>query len=175
MKVAMMQPTFLPWQGFFALICACDRFVFGDDYHYSAGSFHQRNRLFRNRGRSGVDDRAHAEETLRGLAVQRGPDRRRSSLAAADVETDPQYLPLDAVLWPRRSAVEPWLLTPANSLAEQNIALYPPGLRTDGAAAGVPAQLAAARRFDAVAARASTCSSGAKPASTSAPAVRSAT
>ena len=48
MKVAMMQPTFLPWQGFFALISACDRFVLGDDYHYSAGSFHQRNRLFRN-------------------------------------------------------------------------------------------------------------------------------
>lgn len=41
MKVAMMQPTFLPWQGFFALISACDRFVLGDDYHYSAGSFHR--------------------------------------------------------------------------------------------------------------------------------------
>ena len=48
MKVAMMQPTFLPWAGFFGLVSACDRFVFGDDYQYSAGSFHQRNQLFRN-------------------------------------------------------------------------------------------------------------------------------
>ena len=101
MKVAMMQPTFLPWQGFFALISACDRFVFGDDYQYSAGSFHQRNRLFRNRGRSGLDHGPHAEKTLHGPAVERGPDCRRSSLAAADVETDPQYLPLHALLWPR--------------------------------------------------------------------------
>ena len=31
----MMQPTFLPWQGFFELIYQSDRFVIGDDYQFS--------------------------------------------------------------------------------------------------------------------------------------------
>ena len=32
MKVAMMQPTFLPWQGFFELIYQSERFIFLDDF-----------------------------------------------------------------------------------------------------------------------------------------------
>jgi hypothetical protein len=45
-KVAMMQPSFLPWLGYFELIYRADRFVFGDDSQFSVGSYHQRNRLF---------------------------------------------------------------------------------------------------------------------------------
>tara|TARA_B100001121_G_scaffold216437_1_gene189883 strand:+ start:64 stop:786 length:723 start_codon:yes stop_codon:yes gene_type:complete len=48
MKVAMMQPTFLPWQGYFELIYKADCFIFLDDFQFSAQSFHQRNRLFVN-------------------------------------------------------------------------------------------------------------------------------
>ena len=40
-----MQPTFLPWQGYFALIAAADVFVFLDDFQFQRHSFHQRNRL----------------------------------------------------------------------------------------------------------------------------------
>jgi hypothetical protein len=40
-----MQPTFLPWQGYFALIGAADVFVFLDDFQFQRHSFHQRNRL----------------------------------------------------------------------------------------------------------------------------------
>jgi hypothetical protein len=50
MKVAMMQPTFLPWQGFFELIVKSDLFIFLDDFQFSVQSYHQRNRLFVNRG-----------------------------------------------------------------------------------------------------------------------------
>src|SRR5208283_1652582 len=46
MRVAMMQPTFLPWQGFFELIYQSERFIFLDDFQFSARSYHQRNRLF---------------------------------------------------------------------------------------------------------------------------------
>lgn len=49
MKVAMMQPTFLPWQGYFELIYQADCFIFLDDFQFSVQSFHQRNRLFVNR------------------------------------------------------------------------------------------------------------------------------
>lgn len=48
-KAAMMQPTFLPWMGFFELIDKADTFIFLDDFQFSAGSFHNRNRLFVNK------------------------------------------------------------------------------------------------------------------------------
>ncbi len=51
MKVAMMQPSFLPWQGFFELIYQSERFIFLDDFQFSVQSYHQRNRLFASRGK----------------------------------------------------------------------------------------------------------------------------
>ena len=44
-SVAMMQPTFLPWTGYFALLAAADVFVFLDDFQFCRRSFHHRNRL----------------------------------------------------------------------------------------------------------------------------------
>lgn len=49
MKVAMMQPAFLPWQGFFELIINSDKFIFLDDFQYSVQSHHTRNKLFVNK------------------------------------------------------------------------------------------------------------------------------
>ncbi len=46
--VAIMQPTFLPWQGYFAMIAMADIFVFLDDVQFVRRSFHHRNRLFAN-------------------------------------------------------------------------------------------------------------------------------
>jgi hypothetical protein len=43
---ALMQPTFLPWQGYFALIASADHFVFLDDFQFVRRSFMHRNRLF---------------------------------------------------------------------------------------------------------------------------------
>lgn len=53
MKIAMMQPAFLPWQGFFELICKSDLFIILDDFQFSVQSYHQRNRLFVNKGQIG--------------------------------------------------------------------------------------------------------------------------
>jgi len=50
MRVALMQPTFIPWQGLFELILSCDVFVFLDDFQFSYQSFGQRNKLFVNKG-----------------------------------------------------------------------------------------------------------------------------
>lgn len=47
----MMQPTFLPWQGFFGLIVSADLFVMLDDFQFSPQSWQQRNRLFVETGR----------------------------------------------------------------------------------------------------------------------------
>lgn len=43
--VAIMQPTFLPWLGYFALMNEVDIFVLLDDVQFSRQSFQQRNRI----------------------------------------------------------------------------------------------------------------------------------
>lgn len=47
----MMQPAFLPWQGFFELIYQSERFILLDDFQFSVQSYHQRNRLFSDKDR----------------------------------------------------------------------------------------------------------------------------
>ena len=45
MKVAIMQPTFLPWMGYFALLSNVDHFIFLDDVKYARRSWQSRNRI----------------------------------------------------------------------------------------------------------------------------------
>ena len=44
-KLAIMQPTFLPWIGYFALMDYVDKFVFLDDVQLSKRSWQTRNRI----------------------------------------------------------------------------------------------------------------------------------
>jgi len=44
-RVAIMQPTFLPWLGYFALLDAVDEFVYLDDVQLVRRSWHVRNRI----------------------------------------------------------------------------------------------------------------------------------
>lgn len=44
-RAAIMQPTFLPWIGYFALMEAVDLFVFLDDVQFDKRSWQQRNRI----------------------------------------------------------------------------------------------------------------------------------
>ena len=44
MRVAIMQPTWLPWMGYFDLIDQVDQFVFLDTVQFSKQSWHCRNR-----------------------------------------------------------------------------------------------------------------------------------
>jgi hypothetical protein len=48
MKCAIMQPTYLPWSGYFNLIYNTDIFIFLDDVQYSKGSWHNRNLIINN-------------------------------------------------------------------------------------------------------------------------------
>lgn len=45
MKCAIMQPTFLPWSGYFNLMASVDVFVFLDDVQFQKSSWHNRNRI----------------------------------------------------------------------------------------------------------------------------------
>lgn len=45
MRVAICQPTFLPWIGYFALMDAVDHFVFLDHVQFEKRSWQQRNQI----------------------------------------------------------------------------------------------------------------------------------
>lgn len=44
-RCAIMQPTYLPWAGYFNLISSVDYFYYLDDAQYERGSWHNRNRI----------------------------------------------------------------------------------------------------------------------------------
>jgi hypothetical protein len=48
MKCAIMQPTYLPWAGYFNLFSQVDIFVFLDDAQFQKNSWHNRNRVLLN-------------------------------------------------------------------------------------------------------------------------------
>ena len=50
LKLAVMQPTFLPWIGYFSLIDYVDRFVFLDNVQCSRQTFQTRNRVKTSQG-----------------------------------------------------------------------------------------------------------------------------
>jgi hypothetical protein len=45
MRVAIMQPTYLPWAGYFDLISSVDLFIFLDNVQFDRRSWQQRNRI----------------------------------------------------------------------------------------------------------------------------------
>ena len=48
--IAIMQPTFLPWLGYFAMLKCVDEFVFLDTVQFDTRSWQQRNRICHNEG-----------------------------------------------------------------------------------------------------------------------------
>lgn len=122
MKVAMMQPAFMPWQGFFGLIRQVDCFILLDDFQFSVQSYHQRNRLFVNPGQ--VD--WYSVPVVKAVSYQ-------APLNKAKID---EKSPWRKKMWKRieqnyRKApfftelggpLEEWLLKPWDNLAEQNMA-----------------------------------------------------
>ena len=49
MKISIMQPTYLPWSGYFSMIKNADIFVFLDDVQFDKRSWQQRNRILLNK------------------------------------------------------------------------------------------------------------------------------
>ena len=49
--VSIMQPTFLPWTGYFKMILRSDLFIFLDDVQFDKRSWQQRNKILKNDGK----------------------------------------------------------------------------------------------------------------------------
>jgi hypothetical protein len=121
MKVAMMQPSFLPWQGFYELIYQSERFIFLDDFQFSVQSYHQRNRLFSNPGK--ID--------WYTVPIKKSSSFKSPLNKVSIMETIPWRLKMwkriqqnySKAIYYREIAprIENWLLSHSQSLAENNI------------------------------------------------------
>lgn len=117
----MMQPSFMPWMGFFSLIDNSDIFIFLDDFQYSVQSFHQRNRLFIDKGKIGW----YTVPIIKGISF-------KAALNKAKIN---DHVPWRQKLWSRFEAnyqkclyykkfspmINKWLFAKTHSLAEHNI------------------------------------------------------
>jgi hypothetical protein len=122
MDVAMMQPAFLPWQGFFELIYKSEKFIFLDDFQFSVQSYHQRNRLFVNKGQVDwysvpVKKAISFKSPLNKTSINEQMSWRSKTWKR--MQNNYSRTTYYAELAPQ---IEEWLLTPAESLAVQNIA-----------------------------------------------------
>jgi hypothetical protein len=118
-----MQPTFLPWQGYFELIYQSDRFVFADDAQFSHQSYHQRNRLFINVREGKVAwlsvpvQKESFKMPLSQCRISEAEPWRQKMWR--QIEDNYTRAPFFRTVAPR---AKEWLLTPTESLAAQNIA-----------------------------------------------------
>jgi hypothetical protein len=78
-RAAIMQPTFLPWCGYFALMDSVDLFVFLDDVQFDKRSWQQRNRIKTPNG----------PLWLTVPVLTKG--RREQSIAEAEIQPDAKY------------------------------------------------------------------------------------
>lgn len=123
LTVAMMQPSFLPWLGYFELIRNADVFIFLDDFQFVYQSFECRNRLFVSKNVVGwltvpVDKKNDFLKPINGISIRedlkwrnkmwRGIENNygKTSYFATYVDT-----------------IKPLLVEPQFNLAKQNIGL----------------------------------------------------
>jgi hypothetical protein len=117
-----MQPTFLPWAGYFGLIDSVDLFVFLDSVQFARRSWQQRNRIRASQGElmltvstrsKGLRDQRIDEVLIDASAhsTQKHLKSIRQSYAASPHR--------DSVI----DAIGTWLESPPDSLCELNIGL----------------------------------------------------
>jgi hypothetical protein len=122
MIVAMMQPSFLPWQGFFELLLKSDKFIILDDFQFSVQSYHQRNRLFVNKEQVDwytvpVKKKTSFMLPLNQVAIDENSNWRIKVWKRLQFNYAKAPYYGEFASW-----IENWLFTPFESIAAQNIA-----------------------------------------------------
>ena len=123
MKVALMQPTFLPWLGYFELIAMADVFVILDDFQFSYQSFGQRNRVFVNQDQVGwltvpVDKKNCYQKPYIEVAIREDIPWRRKTWNAIELNyKKASFFNVYA------EAIKSFIVEPQGTLAAQNIAV----------------------------------------------------
>lgn len=97
MRVAIMQPTYLPWSGYFALIDQVDVFIFLDDVQFDHRSWQQRNRIKSHDGHS----------WLTVPVITKG--RRQQLINQVEISSDESWQKKHLLTICRNYAKAPWL------------------------------------------------------------------
>ncbi|NCY20341.1 hypothetical protein EBX31_00100 [bacterium] len=78
MRVAIMQPTYLPWAGYFGLMQAVDLFIFLDSVQFAKRSWQQRNQIKTPQGplwlTIPVLSKGKQEQTIREVVINQDSD-----------------------------------------------------------------------------------------------------
>ena len=123
MKVSMMQPSFMPWLGFFELIYKSDQFIFLDDFQFSVQSYHQRNRLFIDKEKSNwysvpIKKSVSFQSPLNKTVINENIPWRKKMWKR--IENNYSKAEFYEQISPE---IKKWLLASHESLASQNISL----------------------------------------------------
>jgi hypothetical protein len=84
-RVAIIQPSYIPWRGFFDIIHAVDVFVFLDDVQYTVRDWRNRNRIKMRQGPSAwltIPTRGGRDQRIADVEIDDTQDWRRKHLAS---------------------------------------------------------------------------------------------
>lgn len=84
-RVAIIQPSYIPWRGFFDVIHSVDVFVFLDDVQYTVRDWRNRNRIKTHQGPSvwlTVPTRGGRDQRIADVEIDDTQDWRRKHLAS---------------------------------------------------------------------------------------------
>ena len=116
-----MQPTFLPWLGYFELIYKSDVFIFLDDFQFSVQSYHQRNRLFVNKGQVDWYTVPVRKSSSFQMPLNKTQINEDTPWRAKLLKRIQQNYGKTKHFNAYEETIKNWLLSPAQNLAEQNI------------------------------------------------------
>ena len=69
MKVVILQPSYIPWRGYFDLINQADLFIFYDDVQYDKHGWRNRNQIKTTQGNQWLTIPVHSKGVYDGIAI----------------------------------------------------------------------------------------------------------
>lgn len=83
MKAVILQPSYIPWRGYFDQIRRADLFIFYDDVQYDKHGWRNRNRIKTAQGSQWLTIPVHTRGVTSGISIARsasiGPDHGRKT------------------------------------------------------------------------------------------------
>jgi hypothetical protein len=70
MKVVILQPSYIPWRGYFDQIRRADLFIFYDDIQYDKHGWRNRNQIKTHQGKQWLTIPVHAKGVTQGVPVK---------------------------------------------------------------------------------------------------------
>lgn len=70
MNVVILQPSYIPWRGYFDLISKADLFIFYDDVQYDKHGWRNRNQIKTTQGKQWLSIPVHSAGVTQGISIK---------------------------------------------------------------------------------------------------------